>query len=101
MTAPPIAVLGLGEAGSAIAADIAAAGNRVLGFDPVQPAPEGVETAATRAEAAAAADVVLSVNSAAVALEVAEAVAPALTARQPLRRPEHLRAGAEARRSPP
>ena len=29
-----IAVLGLGEAGSAIAADLAAAGTRVLGFDP-------------------------------------------------------------------
>ena len=44
MSAPPaIAVLGLGEAGSAIAADLAAAGARVLGFDPVQPAPDGVE----------------------------------------------------------
>ena len=81
MTAPPvIAVLGLGEAGTAIATDIAQAGNRVLGFDPVQSAPDGVETAASAAEAAAAAAVVLSVNSAAVAFEVAEAVAPALEA---------------------
>ena len=49
MTAPPaIAVLGLGEAGSAIAIDLAAAGNRVLGFDPVAPAPEGVESTPTR-----------------------------------------------------
>ena len=40
MSAPPtIAVLGLGEAGSAIAADLAAAGARVVGFDPVQPRP--------------------------------------------------------------
>jgi 3-hydroxyisobutyrate dehydrogenase-like beta-hydroxyacid dehydrogenase len=82
MTATPaIAVLGLGEAGTAIASDIALAGNRVIGFDPVQPAPEGVESAAGAREAAAAAAVVLSVNSAAVAAEVAEAVAPALEAR--------------------
>ena len=79
MTAPPaIAVLGLGEAGSAIAIDLAAAGNRVLGFDPVAPAPEGVESHPHAADAAAPAKIVLSVNSAAVALEVAEAVGPAL-----------------------
>ena len=35
MTAPPvIALLGLGEAGSAIAADLVAAGVTVRGFDP-------------------------------------------------------------------
>jgi 3-hydroxyisobutyrate dehydrogenase-like beta-hydroxyacid dehydrogenase len=79
MTAPPkIAVLGLGEAGAAIASDIAQSGNRVVGFDPVQPAPDGVEPASSATDAAAAADVVLSVNSAAVAVEVADAVAPAL-----------------------
>jgi 3-hydroxyisobutyrate dehydrogenase-like beta-hydroxyacid dehydrogenase len=82
MTASPaIAVLGLGEAGTAIATDIAQAGNRVLGFDPVRSAPDGIETVATASEAAGAADVVLSVNSAAVAVEVAEAVAPALEER--------------------
>jgi 3-hydroxyisobutyrate dehydrogenase-like beta-hydroxyacid dehydrogenase len=77
---PPatIAVLGLGEAGSAIAADLAATGARVIGFDPAQPAPDGVEAAEGAAEAAAPASVVLSVNTAAVALEVAEAVTPAL-----------------------
>jgi 3-hydroxyisobutyrate dehydrogenase-like beta-hydroxyacid dehydrogenase len=73
-----IAVLGLGEAGSAIARDAAAAGARVRGFDPVRDAPEGVEPARGAASAATGADVVLSVNTAAVALEVAEAVAPAL-----------------------
>jgi 3-hydroxyisobutyrate dehydrogenase-like beta-hydroxyacid dehydrogenase len=73
-----IAVLGLGEAGSAIARDAAAAGARVRGFDPVRPAPEGVEPARDAASAAAGADVVLSVNSATVALEVAETVAPVL-----------------------
>jgi len=82
MTAPPaIAVLGLGEAGAAIASDIAMTGNRVIGFDPVQPAPDGIEPAASAPEAAALAAVVLSVNSAAVAAEVAEAVAPVLEER--------------------
>jgi 3-hydroxyisobutyrate dehydrogenase-like beta-hydroxyacid dehydrogenase len=76
--AATIAVLGLGEAGSAIAADLASAGARVLGFDPAQSPPDGVESAATAGEAAAPASAVLSVNSASVALEVAEAVAPAL-----------------------
>ena len=79
MSAPPtIAVLGLGEAGSAIAGDLAAAGARVLGFDPVQPPPDGVEPAADAPAAVAAADIVVSVNTAAVALEVAETVTPEL-----------------------
>jgi 3-hydroxyisobutyrate dehydrogenase-like beta-hydroxyacid dehydrogenase len=81
MTAPPaVAVLGLGEAGTAIAGDIAMTGNRVIGYDPVQSPPDGVEASAGVPEAVAAAKLVLSVNSAAVALEVAEAAAPALTA---------------------
>jgi 3-hydroxyisobutyrate dehydrogenase-like beta-hydroxyacid dehydrogenase len=75
---PAIAVLGLGEAGSAIAADLAASGARVLGFDPAEAPPKGVEAAPSAADAAAPAAVVLSVNSAAVAVEVAEAVAPVL-----------------------
>jgi 3-hydroxyisobutyrate dehydrogenase-like beta-hydroxyacid dehydrogenase len=79
VSAPPaIAVLGLGEAGAAIASDLAAAGNRVLGFDPAQSPPDGVEATADASAAVAAAKIVLSVNSAAVALELAEAVAPAL-----------------------
>ena len=76
--APTIAMLGLGEAGGAIAADLVAAHARVLGFDPAQQAPDGVEPAADASAAVAAADIVLSVNTAAVALEVAETVAPAL-----------------------
>jgi 3-hydroxyisobutyrate dehydrogenase-like beta-hydroxyacid dehydrogenase len=77
---PPglIAVLGLGEAGSRLAGDLAAAGVRVRGFDPVREAPDGVEPARDLAVAAAGAHTVLSVNSAAVALEVAETVAPVL-----------------------
>ena len=66
-----VTVLGLGEAGSAIARDLVAAGARVRGFDPVQPAPEGVEAAPDAAAAAASADVVLSVNSASVAQHLA------------------------------
>jgi 3-hydroxyisobutyrate dehydrogenase-like beta-hydroxyacid dehydrogenase len=77
---PPglIVVLGLGEAGSRLAHDLAAAGARVRGFDPVREAPDGVEPARGPADAAAGACIVLSVNSAAVALEVAESVAPVL-----------------------
>jgi hypothetical protein len=73
-----IAVLGLGEAGSAIGGDAAAAGARVRGFDPVRAAPEGVEPARDSTSAATGADVVVSLNSAAVALEVVETVAPVL-----------------------
>jgi 3-hydroxyisobutyrate dehydrogenase-like beta-hydroxyacid dehydrogenase len=78
MQAATVAVLGLGEAGSAIARDLAAAGARVQGFDPVQPAPEGVEAAPDATAAAASADIVLSATSASVALEVAETVVPVL-----------------------
>jgi 3-hydroxyisobutyrate dehydrogenase-like beta-hydroxyacid dehydrogenase len=73
-----IAVLGLGEAGSAIAGDLARAGARVKGFDPARPAPEGVEAAADALDGAREADVVLSLTSSPVALEVAETVAPVL-----------------------
>jgi 3-hydroxyisobutyrate dehydrogenase-like beta-hydroxyacid dehydrogenase len=75
---PAIAVLGLGEAGGAIAADLARTGTRVLGFDPARDAPEGVEAAADAPTAVEPAEIVLSVNSASVALELAETVAPAL-----------------------
>jgi 3-hydroxyisobutyrate dehydrogenase-like beta-hydroxyacid dehydrogenase len=79
MSEPPaIAVLGLGEAGGAIAADLARTGTRVFGFDPLRNAPDGVETAADAVGAVEPAAIVLSINSAAVALEVAETVAPAL-----------------------
>jgi len=78
MQAATVTVLGLGEAGSAIARDLAAAGARVRGFDPVRPAPEGVEAAPDASAAAASSGIVLSANSASVALEVAETVAPVL-----------------------
>ncbi|GAA4249952.1 DUF1932 domain-containing protein [Dactylosporangium darangshiense] len=66
---PVIAVLGLGEAGGRFAADLAAAGARVRGYDPRVAAPPGVHDAADAAEACRGAALVLSVNSAADALD--------------------------------
>jgi 3-hydroxyisobutyrate dehydrogenase-like beta-hydroxyacid dehydrogenase len=63
-----IAVLGLGEAGSRIAADLVAAGAPVSGFDPEVKTPEGVRPAGSDAEACRGAALVLSVNSASQAL---------------------------------
>ena len=68
---PAVAMIGLGEAGSAIATDLVTAGASVRGWDPVAPAPDGVEAAADAADAVTEADVVISANSAAVALDVA------------------------------
>ena len=64
---PPltVAVLGLGEAGGEIARDLATAGVRVRGFDPVKPAPPGVVAAAGDAAACHGADLVLSLTTAA------------------------------------
>jgi 3-hydroxyisobutyrate dehydrogenase-like beta-hydroxyacid dehydrogenase len=77
-----VAVLGLGEAGSAIAADLIAAGASVRAFDPVATAPPGAETAGDAAAAAAGSDVVLSVNAATVAVEVARSAADGMRAGQ-------------------
>ena len=76
-----VAVLGLGEAGGRIAADLAAAGVEVRGFDP-DPARDvrSISRASDAASAAIGCDVVLSVNSAKVALDVAEAALPGLQA---------------------
>jgi 3-hydroxyisobutyrate dehydrogenase-like beta-hydroxyacid dehydrogenase len=74
----PIGMIGLGEAGSAIAADLVEAGARVRGWDPVASAPEGVETVSDAADAAKGAEIVLSANSAAAAPEAAESALPAL-----------------------
>ena len=62
---PAIALLGLGEAGAAIARDLVAAGADVRGYDPRVAAPPGVLPRADEAAAVADADLVLSVNSAA------------------------------------
>ena len=68
-----IAVLGLGEAGSLLAGDLAAAGAAVRGYDPKVPAPAGVTGTGSDAEAVAGADLVLSVNSASDAVAALEA----------------------------
>ncbi|MEU5260282.1 DUF1932 domain-containing protein [Amycolatopsis sp. NPDC021455] len=68
-----IAVLGLGEAGGALARDLTAAGAAVRGYDPAVAAPEGVVATRSEAEAADGADLVLSVNSASAAAGALEA----------------------------
>jgi 3-hydroxyisobutyrate dehydrogenase-like beta-hydroxyacid dehydrogenase len=72
-----VAVLGLGEAGGRIAADLMTAGCTVRGWDPARHA-EGIVNARSDREAVRGADVVLSINAAAVALEAAVSVADEL-----------------------
>ena len=69
-----VAVLGLGEAGGRIAADLVAAGCTVRGWDPAR-RPAGIANADSDLSAVRGADVVLSVNAAAVALDAAVRVA--------------------------
>ena len=79
MTMPTVAVLGLGEAGSRLAADLAAAGVDVRGYDPHAADDTPVPTCTPDPETAVAgSDVVLSVNSAKAALDAAAASLPAL-----------------------
>lgn len=59
-----IAVLGLGEAGSRIAADLAAAGAVVRGFDPAVAAAPGITGCGSDADASSGADLVLALTSA-------------------------------------
>ncbi len=64
-----VAVLGLGEAGSVIAHDLLTAGVEVRGYDPAVAAAGGITDTSSEAEAARGADLVLSVNSAAAAVD--------------------------------
>ncbi|MBV9005043.1 MAG: NAD(P)-dependent oxidoreductase [Solirubrobacterales bacterium] len=74
-----IAVIGIGEAGGAIAADLATRPLDVSCWDPaVGEPPPGARAAGDARDAAAGADAILSVNSASAALRVAREVAPAL-----------------------
>lgn len=73
-----IAVLGLGEAGSRIARDLAAAGAVVRGYDPAVPAAAGITDTGSEAEAADGADLVLSVNSAKAAVAAFRAGLPGM-----------------------
>lgn len=77
-----IAVLGLGEAGSRFANDLAAMGFAVFGWDPLPKYSlhQGVHFAASNKDAAKEADIILSVNLSSVSEEVAKEVAPALHA---------------------
>jgi 3-hydroxyisobutyrate dehydrogenase-like beta-hydroxyacid dehydrogenase len=78
-----IAILGIGEAGGALACDLIAKGVQVRGWDP-EPRifPHDLEFAASNPAAASSADIVLSVNWASVAIEVATEVAPVLQPHQ-------------------
>lgn len=69
-----VAVLGLGEAGGRIAADLVAAGCAVRAWDPARRA-AGIANADSDLSAVRGADVVLSINAAAVALDAAVRVA--------------------------
>ncbi len=73
--------MGLGEAGRAFGADLAAAAMDVRGWDPqVAEAPAGVGVASSARDAVHGARLVLSLNAGAVALAAAQEVAPALDA---------------------
>lgn len=80
MSSPVIAVLGLGEAGSRLAADLVAAGATVRGFDPLVSPPAGVDAASSDADACAGSSFVISVNSAHDAVDALQQSLPALTA---------------------
>jgi 3-hydroxyisobutyrate dehydrogenase-like beta-hydroxyacid dehydrogenase len=69
-----VAVLGLGEAGSRLAADLAREGVEVAGYDPARAS----ESTADVESAVAESDIVLSVNSATAAVGVAGVASPAL-----------------------
>jgi 3-hydroxyisobutyrate dehydrogenase-like beta-hydroxyacid dehydrogenase len=73
-----VAMLGLGEAGGALGADLAAAGARVRGWDPAGGDVEGVELAADDCAAVAGADLVLSVNWASEAVGAARSASHVL-----------------------
>ena len=76
---PTFAVLGLGEAGGRLAADLSAAGARVRGYDPDDSRGEGIaDRAPDPVSAVAERDVVLSLTGAAVALEAARSALPGL-----------------------
>ena len=72
-------MLGLGEAGGRIAADLVAAGVAVRGFDPaVASVPDGVTRTDDAASAVAGGSLVLAATTGATAIAVAESVLPAL-----------------------
>jgi 3-hydroxyisobutyrate dehydrogenase-like beta-hydroxyacid dehydrogenase len=77
---PVIALLGLGEAGSNFAADLASGGVTVRAFDPEVPAPDNVVGCASDADAARGARLILSLTSAHDALEALQQARPGIEA---------------------
>jgi 3-hydroxyisobutyrate dehydrogenase-like beta-hydroxyacid dehydrogenase len=76
-----VTLLGLGEAGAALAADLGSNGATVFGWDPdTSRSVPGVERTSTPCAAVAAAEIVLSVNSQSAAVEAAREVCRVLTA---------------------
>ncbi len=76
-----IGFVGLGNMGSPMARNLAAAGHDVTGYDTAAPCPEGVTAAAAAAEAAAGAEVVITMlPNGAILRAVAAEVIPAMTA---------------------
>ncbi|WP_224814594.1 3-hydroxyisobutyrate dehydrogenase [Hasllibacter sp. MH4015] len=74
-----IGFIGLGNMGAPMAANLAAAGHNVRGFDTIADAPEGVTRASSAAEAAKGADVVITMlPNGAILRSVATEVIPAM-----------------------
>jgi 3-hydroxyisobutyrate dehydrogenase len=74
-----IGFIGLGNMGGPMARNLAAAGHAVTGFDVAAPMPEGVTTAASAAEAAGAAEIVITMlPDGAILRKVADQVIPAM-----------------------
>ncbi|MCL4247915.1 MAG: NAD(P)-dependent oxidoreductase [Anaerolineae bacterium] len=78
-----VAILGIGEVGSTLARDLLAQGVTVTGWDPnPRNLPDGLHFADSNPDAAKQADLILSVNLAAVAVDVAREILPVLKAKQ-------------------
>ena len=76
-----IGFIGLGNMGGPMARNLAAAGHAVTGFDVAAPMPEGVTAAASSAEAASAAEIVITMlPDGAILRKVADQVIPAMQA---------------------
>ncbi|TGN47726.1 3-hydroxyisobutyrate dehydrogenase [Paracoccus liaowanqingii] len=75
-----ITVIGLGNMGAPMAANLAAAGHAVTGFDTAAPMPQGVTAAASAAEAVREAEVVVTMlPNGAILRAVADQIIPAMT----------------------
>lgn len=76
-----IGFIGLGNMGAPMAANLVAAGHTVTGFDTAAPCPEGVSSAASASDAAANADVVITMlPNGAILRSVAADIHPAMRA---------------------